>query len=377
MGTKKLLEVQKYLLGGKKKLEDLTSDFAINVYYHPSLPLFGTKYSQIESPKSHPIVRECRGLVLHRDTFDVVAKPFNRFFNYCENMIEMEQFNFNDFYCNEKRDGSLAVVYYFNNEWHMNTSGSFGLGEIATGVGKSWREVFWEALDDGGSFGKSKLNIYYTYIFELTSGYNKVVRHYHKPETYLLGITNIEYDCFELSQEYVDQIANEIGLKRPETYNFKSIKEVENWLEDRESNDKTYEGVVIYDGKIRFKVKSKTYLSLSYIKSNGNIFNPKHLLPWILKGEEAELLVYFPELKNKVDEVSKKINNEYNNLKSLWQSTYFISSQKDFALSIVKKTPFSGILFDLRRRLGYNQCEQDLKSAWNSSEDLIIKLLFK
>lgn len=58
-----MLQVQEYLTNGKS-LEDLQSEFGLNISRHPNLPLVILNYDQIESrPKSHPIIRECRGLV--------------------------------------------------------------------------------------------------------------------------------------------------------------------------------------------------------------------------------------------------------------------------------------------------------------------------
>jgi hypothetical protein len=82
------LQVQEYLHSGKS-WANLTDELGIKVVFHPSLPLVTVNYDQIESPKTHPIVRECRGLVLHRQTFDLVARSFPRFFNWGEVADEM------------------------------------------------------------------------------------------------------------------------------------------------------------------------------------------------------------------------------------------------------------------------------------------------
>jgi hypothetical protein len=41
-------------------------------------------YDQIESAKAHPVVMECRGLILSYPHGEVVARSFDRFFNYGE-----------------------------------------------------------------------------------------------------------------------------------------------------------------------------------------------------------------------------------------------------------------------------------------------------
>lgn len=79
-----MLEVKKYLQ--LNSLEKLTEEFAIKVRRHSKYPnLVGLVYCQIDSPKLHPIVRECRGLILDEtNNWSVVAYPFFRFFNYEE-----------------------------------------------------------------------------------------------------------------------------------------------------------------------------------------------------------------------------------------------------------------------------------------------------
>jgi hypothetical protein len=76
------LKVEEYLQN--KTFDDLTDELGIGVKKHPNLPLVILDYSQIDSPKLHPIVRECRGLILNYDSKKLVAKSFNRFFFFVE-----------------------------------------------------------------------------------------------------------------------------------------------------------------------------------------------------------------------------------------------------------------------------------------------------
>ena len=64
-------------------LAQLKAVCGINYKQHPKYPeLYHLSYDQLESPKGHPIVRECRGLILSAsDNWNVVAYPFNRFAN--------------------------------------------------------------------------------------------------------------------------------------------------------------------------------------------------------------------------------------------------------------------------------------------------------
>lgn len=82
------------------------------------------------------------------------------------------------------------------------------------------------------------------------------------------------------------------------------------------------------------------------------------------------LLTTFTEMKAQVDAA-------YAKLEETWAKYKDIEVQKDFALAIQGKTPFTGILFDLRKRFGKGQTVEILKQNWREAGDLILKVLFK
>ena len=288
-----MLEVQKYLQGGKS-LADLNSELGINSVVHPELPLVILNYDQIESPKTHPIVRECRALVLNTNDWSLAARSFSRFFNWGEVADEMKDFDFSNFFVQSKEDGSLCVIYYFNNEWHANTRGSFALDNMQL-QSFSWREGFCKALGISSlSSLKGKLNEKYTYICEFCSPWNKIVRKYTEPVMYLLTA----FDGYnELDRATCDNLVQGL-FKRPEVFEFTSIEQIQEFLTEQSAKDATFEGVVIRDCHgHRWKVKSASYIALHSLRGeSGNLFNPKHLLPFVMAGEQAELLCYFPEV---------------------------------------------------------------------------------
>src|SRR4051812_20747999 len=120
-----MLKVQEFLQ--TKTHDDLTAELGIRVTKHPTLPLVILNYDQIESPKTNPIVRECRALTLHGDTHELISKSFSRFFNWGEVVEEMSLFDFSSFTVQEKLDGSLAKLFFFNGRWHGSTRASFGV----------------------------------------------------------------------------------------------------------------------------------------------------------------------------------------------------------------------------------------------------------
>jgi hypothetical protein len=366
------MKTQEYLRSGKT-LEDLTQEYGIIVNKHDTLPLVILNYDQIESKKTEQIVRECRALVLHSETFEIIAKSMNRFFNWGEMADEMPLFNWDTATVYEKVDGSLCLFYHFNGEWHVNTRGSFANASLFNTqwqaeyhkmpMGFTWKQGILHAL---GMKDLSELNGVLdqtvTYVCEFCSPWNKVVRHY-EPCIYNLtafrGLEEIGPQSFPF-------------FKPVEIYPLKTADDVMEYIKSHP--EATWEGVVVKDHENRrWKLKNARYLSLHKMKGNNGyaLYNPSTLLPFILEGEGDELLAIYPEVTNCFNSFKSKVDDAYKNLELLWNANKDIVNQKEFALSIVGKTPLTGILFNARKK------NTTLKEEWRKSEDMIFKALFK
>lgn len=342
-----MLEVQKAIRS--HGLEHIVKQLALRVYKHPNEPLVGLKYNQIDSPRTHPIVREARGLVLHSRTFDIVAKPFNRFFNVGELQEEFKQFNWDDFTCVTKEDGSLIILYWYDGAWRVNTSGSFGLGAVQS-YDITWEELFWKHAD----FDIEKLSKRHTYLWELCTPYNMVVKTYKEPRVFLIGVNNtITGDSFK--EHYVDEVAKYIEAARPKTFNVAGKDEVKNLLLTLDGLDEVHEGVVLHDSNgLRYKWKTKGYLELHKLADNGNILKPHRLLSIVLSNKDDDVSAIFP-VKGALNSVKDAIRSEVDNLWNYWFTFGDLRSRKKFAMR-VKDQELSWILFKL-----YNE-------DWDGSE---------
>tara|TARA_Y100000310_G_scaffold110424_1_gene108822 strand:+ start:608 stop:1720 length:1113 start_codon:yes stop_codon:yes gene_type:complete len=370
-----MLKVIEQLKSGQHTLESLKDQLGIKHIEHPELPLVKLNYDQIESPKTHPLVRECRSLTLEKDTWKLVARSFPRFFNWGEVIDEQGDFNFDDFQVQSKEDGSLISVYWYRGEWHANTRGSFGLQEVQF-TEYTWQDLVAQALKVKDLQAvESVLPKTLTYVFELATPYNKVVRTYPDSRMYLL--TAFDHDGDEIGKDVnIDDIAKYINAHRPEVFSFTSIEQIQNYLDTMIKDDPTFEGVVIRDNENRrWKIKNPGYLSLHRMRGEGdNLYNPKHLLPWVLKGERSELITYFPEVADKFDEIDAQVQSELAKLIDIWHDAKGIETQKDFALAITKRTRFSSILFTVRKQNGN---ADDVVRMFRDANELIYKVLFK
>lgn len=110
---------------------------------HPTLPLHILNYTercQYEPGLWSPLTRQCRGLIYHRDTGEVVARPFPKFFNHGQ--AEAPTLDLSaPVIVTDKLDGSLGILYPAEGGWAIATRGSF-TSEQAQFATDLWRERY-------------------------------------------------------------------------------------------------------------------------------------------------------------------------------------------------------------------------------------------
>lgn len=378
-----MLKVQEYLK--TRSLEHLKNELGIKIKEHDVLPLVILNYDQLNSSKLNPISMECRGLILEKDSWRVVAKGFTRFFNFGEALEITNNFDWsNPVECHAKEDGSYINVFWYGDptapraQWRMSTRGSFGTDELLGTNGDRWLDLV-HGLLPNNFINEARKDV--NYVFELTSPFNKVVRHYPQPQLVLLSAFNTidgEYEA-EMTSEFCDLEAIRWGFRRPESYKVLHYKQVESLLKLKESSDPTFEGFVLQDiNGLRIKCKTTTYMALHRLRGEGdNMYSPKNLVPLILANEGDEILTYFPEIKETWDRMSKEIEAAYTKLVDVWWQSQDYEEQKAFAIYITKRnpTPFSAILFRMKQD-GLLHDEDALKAAWRHSPEAILKHVF-
>jgi hypothetical protein len=344
----------------------------ISVFEHPTLPLVGFQYDQLDSPKAHPVVRWSRGTVLEKGTWKLVAQPMVRFFNYGENEADAKAFDWSHFVATEKADGSLCILYFYAGEWRLNTSGSFGLCRYSKTEEGTWAELFWKTFDaDGGN--REALDTGLTYIFEICTPATRVVRMYKDPRLFL--VTLFRQDV-EVPWADTVEIAKAVGIQTVPVFGpFKDIEEIRAFIADKAELEPAFEGFVLRDrNNIRFKVKSLSYLALHHLFDKGEL-QQKRLVQLALANEGDEVLLYLPQLEEKYKETKAVLDASFQALLAAWNAAKDIQDQKAFALSVKSSQAgkYSGLLFSFRKLSKENQKESVLRSMWRASSDLIVK----
>lgn len=351
------MKVQEYLRGKNDPLQALASlkeELGIRYKVYEEDGIVILDYDQIESPKTHPIVIECRSLILTYPEFDVVSRKFDRFFNYGEAPDLYADFSFDDAIVMEKADGSLIGVYHNpkTGRWEISTRG-MAKAEGEHLFGGTWRQKVQEAFGfkDEDDFQKRCDDIFWhasTYIFEYCSPENRIVTKYDEAHMVLTGIRRKDGTEAEfIEDQYIGLAFGDLRVRSPKIYSAENMDEL---VEYANSLPNLEEGFVVRCQKTnkRVKIKSKTYLVAHKLRGNEAVPTRKNVLTLVLEGEVDEFLAYFPEWKGVIDTAQSEVEDILNDAMIYWEKAKGLESQKEFAL-VVKSAKAPWILFSARK----------------------------
>lgn len=339
-----MLNTQKYLQN--HSLESLENEFGIVITKYDDRVVLN--YSQIESPKFHPICDECRGLILSYPNYNVLCRSFDRFYNYGEGgYFSKEEFDITRAETQQKIDGSLINLYYDGDKWCCATR-KMAFSEGETNKGNTFKEVVERAL--GFPIEKISLNSNYTYICEVVSPETRVVVPYKEYKLYLLAVR--DRWTGEYSHKNVCGLACwALQVEMPNMYKFNNFDEIIKTVKELEPMNEDGEGYVCYDPvtQNRIKIKNPSYLALANLRENGTISN-KNIAKLVIEQDYEEYLNYFPEDLEFFQPYINAYNRLMYDIDRTWNQNKDIEDQKEFALN-VKDKEIGSIMFSLRKGL--------------------------
>jgi len=403
--NKNLLYIQHYLYLTKGNIEELKLQLGIKVTKHPNLPLMIFNYDHVLTPHDSLIGLECRGLVLETETWNVVAKPMYRFFNWGEVEIQgaahpnmdKTQFDFDNFVTQSKEDGSLMVLFNYKGQWMLNTRSFFlndvgrtkvvmsGIHEVYVDeVIKVFVDALGEKIQSLNDLDKY-LNRECTYCFEFCSAVNKIVRTYEKDTVFLLAI--VDNKTFkEANNEDVDKVAGIIGAQRPKDFNLKTFEAIVEAMKEMITKDPSLEGFVIRDKNAsRWKIKSPSYFFLHHISYDKmRTPYPKDLVGLILQGEGTELfsILEINGFTAELHEVQKqwkfceeRLQKHWDILQAEFEKVINIENKAEFEKQLeTLSTPLVCLIEDLYK--ANKKTLYDLKEKWAENPELLVDKLF-
>jgi RNA ligase len=153
----------------------------------------------------------------------------------------------------EKMDGSLGILFYYNDEWILATKGSFTSDQSIKGM-----EIFKRQEDKYGS----NLSTYNTYLCEIIYPENRIVVDYGNEEKLvLLGIINNLGAELPHNQFIFEWHSPELIVKRYD--GISDYKQLKTMVKDNQ------EGFIIrFKSGMRMKIKGEEYVRLHRLLTN-------------------------------------------------------------------------------------------------------------
>lgn len=317
-------------------LEALNSELGIVINQYQDRVVLN--YNQINSPKFHPVVRECRGLILSYPSLSILSRPFDRFYNWNEDP-DTKNFNISESIVEEKLDGTLIPFYNDGHSWQWATRKMAYAEGSTTFSDKQFRSLCIQTLELMGINSHqflSSVDPDNTYVFELTTPENRVVTPYGGYQLTLLAVRN------KYTGQYQER--NLEGFPVPKTYHLNDISDIMSSLKELRAIE---EGYVCVSGDWRIKIKNPSYLAISNLRINGGI-SEKRICYLVVQNDYEEYLHYFPEDRKLFEPYITKYRHLVDEIKQTYQQLEHIENQKDFALKVLDK-PFKSLLFNMRK----------------------------
>jgi len=221
--------------------------------------------------------RVSRGLVLDKETAEIVARGFDKFFNWFEggrvargHIVSIT----------EKVDGSLGILYRHKGEYRITTRGSL------TSEQGLWATDYLNEMYD-----LSGLDDRYTLLFEIIYPENRIVVDYgDREDLVLLEVRNRYTGDYLPFFPDVYEMGNQYGFSLPKVYTFNDVTQL---LEQTGILDLEQEGYVaeFADGS-RFKFKGDRYLELHKIITSLTF---KNVLKAVRNNEVQQIFETVPD----------------------------------------------------------------------------------
>jgi len=264
-----------------------------------------------------------RGLIMHAETGEVIARPFDKFFNWDEGGRRSNGRIVN---ITDKMDGSLGICYNHNGLWYVATRGSFDSEQA------QWATRF---LDKNLFMDRIKPNR--TLLFEIVYNANRIIVDYDFEGLVLIGCRSRDTGEYA-DRNHLEVISSEVGcMIVPRS---SSAWNVETLSEACEETRQIEGWVVEFDDGQRFKFKTRDYRIAHRLMANNE---PKRIAEHLLAGTLDNVLFNLPDyLQEEIIKKKEKILSRFSEIHA--QGAAFVLeyghlSRKEIALKIQQEEP--------------------------------------
>lgn len=348
MTTEQKLLIQGYL-EADGTLGDLVTSYTIKARRHGKYEhLVLLKYG-IEAAFMNPMVRECRGIILDESKgWEVVSRAFDKFGNEGEGYVP--EIDWSTARVQEKLDGSLCVLYHYDGDWHVATSGSPDATGNVQRAGhhvdgafseQTFAEYFWETFTaEGGHLPEPSDLSNLCFAFELMGPLNRIVVVHEKAWLRLLAVRDRVTGEQFLPEAYADAV----GIQAVQSFPLTTVEEIHASFDH--ISPVSQEGYVVVDGAFnRVKIKHPGYVALHRAKDG---MGPRAFIEIARTGEVSDVLSAFPEFKPMIEDARARYQALIDHVTADFERLKGIESQRDFAAEALK-TMCSSALFKMRK----------------------------
>jgi hypothetical protein len=341
----KKLALEKLIKDNPDKWEEILTNEPYCLDVNKDQDFVCLSYNQIKSEMSLPECQEARGIIFDLGTLDPVCIPFFKFWNHGDS--KCAQIDWATARVEQKMDGSIIKVWFSHrlDKWMISTNGcvnafkaTLAPNPVYATFGDLVMSIFVNKYgmdeDFGFPFDKD-----YTYMFEVTSLFNRVVLEHKVPDVTFLGKRNNITLQEEKSEPIMIQGWKDY-IRCPESFDLKSAEQV---IAKAEQYTGEQEGFVVVDANFnRCKIKSSFYVHLHQSKNNGAI-TVERVVDMIQKEKLDEFVAYFDGEKTIADFCNKVLKTVQNYTGSMATAQGIVCrmvkegcSRKDIAISLAQ-----------------------------------------
>lgn len=258
--------------------------------------LYLLKYNKSKANLTDENIMMCRGLVVDRNTHEIVAIPpikATHYSAFLEKLDNQDRYIYEEFI-----DGTNINVFYFNNEWQISTRSSIG-ANVSFNSPITFRDMFFEVLD----FELSNLDTKYCYSFVLLHPNNRIVCNVDSSKLILVEVKEINETGFTTID--LSNFKNEnIKFNIPNRYEFPLTLDGYKQAFQRAANSPWYvQGIIVkcLNKNLRTKLPCNKYQYVKALKGNTTNMLERFI---VLRKQFAikEYLKYFPEYSESFNE---------------------------------------------------------------------------
>ena len=305
---------------------------------------------------SIPYALEARGITFNTETGNVIARPFEKFFNVGENSL-LTWSNINSIGIKEvfdKRDGSMISPVLLNSgEIMFKTKKSF-YSEVAILANKY-------ATSEVIQLSRKLIENGFSPIFELTIPENQVVLYYDYSQPFtLLAARNLNTGEY-LNTTVLFDIAKRTNVPFVDQYNLTS-----NELLEKSNTETDIEGwVIVLNNGVRAKIKTTWYYQNHRIRTDMRIRDVAEMIA-DEKIDEVKAIASMSNLDiTPIEDIERNVSNEINSITT--EVDLLVEQVKNLSKKEAALFLNGNIYFSLVMTATFSNKEVDYTSFWKKN----------